>query len=166
LKNLPFIKDLVIYALGGILIVSGVYTFYSTTSILFDWFGGRAKAGNYVRLALIASFICCFFYLVCGVLFFLKNKLATPLLFIATIIMFIGYIAMLFHIKNGNAIELHTIAEMLIRTTGTMLYAGASWYIFTRTRIVYPPGHNAKTFRKLMKEYSKKELRQRSGTSA
>lgn len=155
-------KNLIIYILGSVLLIGGLFTLYTTSSILFNAFEGRAKAGHYVPLAQAASFICSFIYIVSGVLFFLKEKLSTPLLFIATIIMFIGYIAMLFHIKNGRPLELHTIAEMLIRTSLTMLYAGASWYIFTRTRLIYPPGYDAKSFKKLMNKYIKKEEKERS----
>lgn len=157
-------KNLIIYTLGAGLIFGGVYTFYTTTSVLFDWFESSNKTRPFVRMSQVCCFISSFFYLICGVLFFLKKKIATQLLFIATIIMFIGYIGMLFHINSGKAIELQTIAEMLIRTTVTMLYAAASWYIFTRTRFVFPPGHDAKSFRKLMREHSKREMRHNADT--
>lgn len=145
--------------MGSILLIGGLYTFYSSTAALFGWFGGIKKDAVYIELTQISCLISSFLYLVSGILFFLKKKLSTPLLFVATIVMFIGYIAMLFHINAGKLVTLSYVGEMLIRTTSTMLYAAAAWYIFTRTRFVYPPGHDAKSFKKLMKEYQAKESR-------
>lgn len=143
----------VIYALGTILIIGGIYTFYITSAILFDLFDERARAGNYILITQICSFICSIIYIISGILFFRKSKLSTTLLFFATIIMFVGYIGMLFHINDNKPFELYIIPEMLIRTTSTMLYAAAAWYFFTRMRLVYPEGHDAKSFKKLMKDY-------------
>ncbi len=152
-------KNFVIYILGSVLLLGGIYSFYSSTAALFGWFGGTHKDAIFIKLTQISCLISSLLYLVSGILFFLKKKLSTPLLFIATIVMFIGYIAMLFHINAGKLVTLAYVGEMLIRTTTTMLYAAASWYIFTRTRFVYPPGHDAKSFKKLMKEYQAKETR-------
>ncbi len=142
-----------ILTLGILLIIVGVYSFYSSTSNLFNLFDRKTSVENHIPITQYSIFICSFIYLISGVLFLLKDKLATTLLFIATIIMFVGYIGMLFHINNNKPFELSIIPEMLIRTTGTMLYAAAAWYFFTRMRLVYPEGHNAKTFKKLMKEF-------------
>lgn len=158
-------KKTIIYSLGIILIFAGIYTLYVTGKSLLDTRLDLQGSMVNIPVAKIACFISALFYLVCGVLFFMKeklNKLATPLLFIATIIMFIGYIGMLFHINAGRPINNLTIAEMLVRTSGTMLYAAAAWYIFTRTRIEYPKGYNPKSFKKLLKEYEAKRSRLKS----
>lgn len=147
----------VIYALGTILIVGGIYTLYISTSILFDLFDERKRAGSYIQIAVVCNFICSFIYIVSGILFFNKKKASTTLLFIATIIMFVGYIGMLFHINENKPFELSVIPEMLIRTTCTMLYAAVAWYFFTRTRLVYPDGYDAKSFKKIMKDYQTKK---------
>lgn len=152
----PGMKNFIIYTLGSILIIGGVYTLYVSGSILFNASNARAHAGKYIQMTIVTNFICSFIYIVCGFLFFIKSKLSTTLLFFATIIMFIGYIGMLFHIQANKPFEITTIQEMLIRTTGTMLYAAAAWYIFTRIRLQFPPGFNAKTFKQYMKE---RELR-------
>lgn len=150
-------KNVIIYILGSILLLAGLYTFYTSTAALFGWFGGGQQGAIYIWLTQISCLITSILYMVCSVLFFMKNKLSTPLLFIATIIMFIGYIAMLFHINAGKFVTISYVGEMLTRTTSTMLYAAGAWYIFTRTRFVYPPGHDAKSFKKLMKEYQMRE---------
>lgn len=149
-------ESVAIYTLGALLILAGIYTFYSTSSTLFHLFSQTESPENYIPITQYASLICSFLYLISGILFFVRskwNKWSTTLLFIATIIMFVGYIGMLFHINSNKPFELSIIPEMLIRTTATMLYAAAAWYFFTRMRLVYPEGHNAKTFKKLMKEY-------------
>lgn len=150
-------EEPVVFVLGFTLILCGVYTFYTTSTVLFNLFGQPVNGGNYIPIAQICSFICSFIYVVSGALFFKKSKLATTLLFIATIIMFIGYIGMLFHINDNKPFELSVIPEMLIRTTCTMLYAAGAWYFFTRMRMVYPDGYDAKSFRKLMKDYRVKK---------
>lgn len=147
----------VIYALGLILIAAGVYTLYTTSSNLFDLFGNHKNAGNSIPVTQICSFICSFIYIVSGVLFFRKSKLATALLFVATIIMFIGYVGMLIHINGNEPFETVIIPEMLIRTSGTMLFTAAAWYFFSRIRLVYPEGYDAKSFKKLMKDYEMKK---------
>lgn len=152
-------KNIIIYILGSILLVGGIYTLYTSGGILFDAPRMRAKAGNYIQMTIVANFICSFIYIVCGYLFFIKSKLSTTLLFFATIIMFIGYIGMLFHIQAGKPFDISTIQEMLIRTTGTMIYAAIAWYIFTRIRLEYPAGYNAKTFKQFIKEREMKKAK-------
>lgn len=150
-------EEPVIYILGAILIIGGVYTLYTTSVSLFNLFGRHMKVVKYIPITQVCSFICSFIYITCGILFFKKAKLATTLLFIATIIMFVGYIGMLFHINDNKPFELSIIPEMLIRTTGTMLYAAGAWYFFTRMRMVYPEGYDAKTFKKLLRDYKVKK---------
>lgn len=143
----------IIYFLGILLIVGGLYTLYSKTLVLTDLITRPARAAHVIPITIVCSLICSVIYLISGILFLKKNKQSTTLLFIATIIMFIGYIGMLFHINGNKPFELQIIPEMLIRTTGTMLYAAAAWYFFTRMRLVYPDGHDARSFKKFMKEY-------------
>lgn len=142
-----------IFVLGTMLIVGGVYTLFVSSAILFHLAPENVRPGNYIPIAVVCNFICSFIYITAGILFFRMHKLSTSLLFIATVIMFVGYIGMLFHINENKPFELAVIPEMLIRTTGTMLSTAGAWYFFTRTRLVYPDGHDAKTFKKLMKEY-------------
>ncbi len=150
-------KDYIIYFLGTVLILGGVYTFYTSTSQLFGWFTNPPKDVVYIRLTQVCCLICSFLYLISGALFFIRSKISTTFLFIATIIMFVGYIAMLFHINSGKPITMGFVGEMLLRTTSTMLFAAVAWYLFTRIRFVYPPGHNAESFKKLVKEYELKK---------
>jgi|GEM_PF-3000125 len=152
-------KRFVIYGLGAILIIVGGYTLYSTGSILMNVNDAKAKAGDYIQMTVVANFICSFLYIISGFLFFIRSKLSTTLLFFATIIMFIGYIGMLFHIQANKPFHVSIIQEMLIRTTGTMLYAAVAWYIFTRIRIEYPAGHNAKTFKQYIKDREMKKAK-------
>ncbi|HRN71870.1 MAG TPA: hypothetical protein PLM81_01990 [Ginsengibacter sp.] len=152
-------KRSVIYLLGSVLIIVGFYTIITSGGYLLHVGKNFREPAVYIPVATIACFIASIIYVVCGVLFFIKGKWATPLLFVATIIMFVGYIGMLFHINNGKPINNLTIIEMLVRTSGTMLYAAASWFIFTRTRIVYPEGYDRKSFKKLLKEYEDKKIK-------
>ncbi|MCO6496287.1 MAG: hypothetical protein J5I50_01365 [Chitinophagaceae bacterium] len=155
-------KRFIIYLLGSVLIIVGGYTFYTSGGDLLYYGKNSTTPAVYIPLSAVACFIVSIFYIICGALFFIKGKWATPLLFVATIIMFVGYIGMLFHINNGKPINNLTIVEMLVRTSGTMLYAAISWFFFTRTKIVYPEGYDRKSFKKLLKDYENKKLKYRT----
>lgn len=157
-------KQFIIYALGSILGIAGIYTLIVSSGILFNLFGMREWVGEYIQATIVANFICSFLYLVSAWLFFKRSKWSTTILFIATIIMFIGYIGMLFHIQETQRLNVHIIGEMLIRTTGTMLYAAAAWYIFTRMRLVLPPGYTYKDLKEMSKKMKleKKRLRKKN----
>lgn len=153
-------KNIIIYVLGAILGIAGLYTLYISSGLLFDLFNMRQSVGNYIPATSIANFVCSFLYLISAFLFFKKSKQSTTILFIATIIMFLGYIGMLFHIQAHKPFDVPIIAEMLIRTSGTMLYAATAWYIFSRIRLVFPPGYSYKDLkernRKIKIEKSRK----------
>jgi len=155
-------KDYVIYILGFVLILAGFYTFYSSTSQLFGWFWPNTRSSNYITLTQVCCLISALIYVASGLLFFMKSKISTTLLFIATIIMFIGYIGMLIYINSGKTVTITFIGEMLLRTSSTMFYAAVAWYLFTRTRFVYPPGYDAKSFKKLIKEYEARKRKRGS----
>lgn len=157
-------KNIVIYILGSILGIAGLYTLYISSGLLFDLFGVRHETETYIQATSISNFICSFLYLFSSYLFFRKSKLSTSVLFIATIIMFIGYIGMLFHIQAQRPYGVRIIAEMLIRTSGTMLYAATAWYIFTRVRLVLPSGYTYKDMKNRAKKIKMEKLRDMPGS--
>lgn len=145
------------FILGCILIVGGLYTFYSTSEALFGLFGREVSRVAIIPITQICSLACSFLYLISGLLFFRKSKFSTTLLFVATIIMFVGYVGMLLHISSNKPFNPNIIPEMLIRTTSTMLYAAAAWYFFSRVKLIYPKGYDAKSFKQLSREYEMKK---------
>lgn len=154
-------KKNLIKILGVILILVGIYTFYTRTSILFGWFNNNDPDSVYLPLTQVCCYIDSIIYIICGFLFFYESKLSTPLLFIATIIMFIGYSAMLFYINSGITVSIYVAGEMLLRTSATMLYTAIAWYLFTRARVKLPKGYDEESFKKLVRKYEAEKRKQK-----
>lgn len=94
-----------------------------SSSVIFDWFGIRAKEGSFVPLVVWANFVCGILYLITA-FGILQNQFGAkfPLL-IALIILILAYIGLFIHINNGGLYEAKTIGAMAFRifATGTFL---------------------------------------------
>lgn len=108
------------------LFLFGLITIFMGGSVIFDLFGIRVKEGNYVLFVVWANFICGFIYLA-TVYGFLKNKKwSAILMWIATLVLIITFVAFFIHIHSGGAYEKKTIYAMTFRTTITLAIAIAS----------------------------------------
>lgn len=107
-----------------IIILFGIVTLFMSSSVLFDWFGIRAKEGNFVPFVVWANWICGILYLVTayGIL---KNRSWSKLpLIISLVVLILAYIGLFIHINNGELYETKTIGAMAFRilVTGIFLY--------------------------------------------
>jgi len=93
-----------------------------TTSVLFDLFGIRAKEGNYVLFVVVANFICAFLYLAAAYGFFFTKKWTSKMLFIASGILLLTFIALGFYIASGGIYEFKTVLAMTFRTLITIAF--------------------------------------------
>jgi hypothetical protein len=103
-----------------------------TTSVIFDLFGIRTVEGNYVSIVVYANFICAFLYLFASYCFFTNNKNASPILIVASIILIIGFAALMIHIQDGGVYEMKTVRAMTFRTLITLFFTGISVYYFRK----------------------------------
>ena len=93
-----------------------------SSSVIFDWFGIRAKEGNYVPGIVWANLVCSILYLVAayGIL---KNQTWAKLpLIISFIILLLAYIGLFIHINNGGLSETKTIGAMAFRIGVTAIF--------------------------------------------
>ncbi|KAA3622318.1 MAG: hypothetical protein DWP94_08590 [Flavobacterium sp.] len=102
------------------LMVFGLLTLFLSSSILFDWFGLRAKEGDYVQFIVVTNFSCSFLYLVAAYGLFIKKAWVYQLLWIALILLVIGIVGLMVHIYSGNLYETRTVGAMIFRIVLTI----------------------------------------------
>ena len=112
------------------LILFGLVTLFMSSSVLFDWFGIRAKEGNYVPLVVWANWICGILYLVAA-FGILQNKpwVRIPLV-AALIVLVLAYMNLFTHITTGGLYETKTIFAMAFRMGVTAVF------LFTSIKIL------------------------------
>ncbi|MDQ0477799.1 MULTISPECIES: hypothetical protein [Chryseobacterium] len=110
------------------LLLFGFLTLFMSSSVLFDWFGIRAKEGNFVPFIVWANWLCGMLYLITAYAIF-KNKIwAKVPLIISLIILVLAYIGLFIHINNGGIFETKTVGAMAFRILVSALFL----YIITK----------------------------------
>lgn len=111
-----------------ILALFAVLTLLLSSSVIFDWFGMRAKEGNYVLFIVWANFICSLLYLT-AVYGFVKSKTWTSrILMIALVILIVSFIGFLFYINTGGIYETKTIIAMIFRMLLTLSFSLVAYF--------------------------------------
>ena len=105
-----------------ILVLFGAVTVFMSSSVLFDWFGIRAKEGNYVPGIVWANFVCGILYLVAAYGIFRQQIWARFPLTIALITLILAYIGLFIHINNGGLYETKTVGAMAFRIGVTAIF--------------------------------------------
>lgn len=106
-----------------ILLLFAMLTLFMSSSVIFDWFGIRAKEGNYVPFIVWTNFICSLLYLF-AVYGFLKSKKWTVLVLTsALIILILAFIGLKSHINQGGIYETKTINAMIFRMLLTLVFS-------------------------------------------
>ncbi|MBZ0327987.1 MAG: hypothetical protein K8F54_10315 [Altibacter sp.] len=98
-------------------------TLFLSSSVIFDWFGIRAKEGNYVPFVVWANLICSLLYLIAVYEFFKMNKVAYKILIVSVVVLIIAVIGLFFHINSGGLYETKTIGALFFRIGITLFFA-------------------------------------------
>ena len=112
------------------LILFGGVTIFMSSSVLFDWFGIRAKEGNYVPGIVWANFVCGILYLIAAYGILKNQTWAKFPLIISMIILVFAYIGLFIHINNDGLYETKTIGAMAFRIGVTAIF------LFITTKIL------------------------------
>lgn len=128
IKRLKIIQ----YALIAILFLFGLLTLFLSSSVIFDWFGIRAKEGNYVLFVVWANFISSILYLVAAVGLIRLKKWTTNLLGVSVAILVMAFLGLLMHVNSGGIYETKTIGAMIFRTFVTLVFTITSLYIIKK----------------------------------
>lgn len=110
-----------------LLTLFALITVFMSGSVIFDLFGIREKEGNYVLFIVITNFICGFIYLAAAYGLFFGRTWTTRLLVLATSILTISFVGLIWHISSGGIYEQQTVKAMLFRIAITAVFVGLSW---------------------------------------
>ncbi len=119
-KILPFLA-------AAILVALGLLTLFLSSSIIFDFFGIRAKEGNYVLFVVWAIFLSSLFYLSAASGFIESKNWTAPLLDISVIVLLLAFVGLFIHINAGGTYETKTIGAMPFRTTVTLVLSALAY---------------------------------------
>ncbi len=106
-----------------ILALFALLTLFLSSSVIFDWFGIRAKEGNYVLFIVWANFICSILYLFAAYGFLKRANWTFWILIIALSVLIIAFIALQFHISNDGIYEAKIVKAMIFRMLVTLSFA-------------------------------------------
>lgn len=121
--------------IAAILLLFAMLTLFMSSSVLFDWFGIRAKEGQYVLFIVRANFIASLLYLI-AVYGFIKKLSITPLvLAVALAILIIAFIGLLFHIDNGGIYETKTVKAMVFRMVVTLVFTLYAYFSLKKPKV-------------------------------
>lgn len=100
----------------------GIVTLFMSSSVLFDWFGIRAKEGNFVPFIVWVNWMCGLLYLT-AVYGILKKKTWSKFpLISALIILILAAIGLFIHIDYGGLYENKTLGAMAFRIGVTTVF--------------------------------------------
>ncbi|MGE0561691.1 MAG: hypothetical protein AB7O47_07735 [Flavobacteriales bacterium] len=128
-------KNIFRYLVAVVLTAFGLLTLFLSSSVIFDWFGVRAKEGNYVLFVVWANFISSIFYLVSAYGFVQLKKWSTKLLAVSVVILIVAFLGLLLHIKGGGIYETKTVGAMIFRTVITIIFTTSSYLLITKNKI-------------------------------
>lgn len=111
------------YILAIILMLFGLLTVFLTSSVIFDWFGIRAKEGNYVLFVVWANFIAGILYWVTAIGIFRNKTWIVKSLLLGLVVLIIGQILFFVHVIGGGLYETKTVGAMIFRIAMTILFA-------------------------------------------
>ncbi|MDP2089679.1 MAG: hypothetical protein Q8J84_09800 [Flavobacteriaceae bacterium] len=115
-------KKVLTYTVTVALTAFALLTLFLSSSVLFDWFGIRAKEGNYVLFVVLANFISSFLYLFAAYGFLKQRVWTFKLLSTTAMLLIIALIGLFIHIKVGGLYETKTIGALFFRITITLAF--------------------------------------------
>ncbi len=116
------------YIIAIVLIAFALLTIFMSSSVIFDWFGIRAKEGDYVPFIVWTNLTAGFLYLIAAFGFFNFRKWTVWILSATATLLFIALMGLLLHIDKGGAFELKTVGAMGFRIILTIVFAVLAYY--------------------------------------
>lgn len=125
-------KKYIPYILATLLAGFGLLTLFLSTSVIFDFFGIRAKEGNYVLFVVWSNFISSILYLFAAYGFTKNKKWTATLLGISTLILIVAFIGLKIHANSGGIYETKTIGAMIFRIAVTLVFAIIAFFTINK----------------------------------
>lgn len=120
---------------GAIIGIFGLLTLFLSTSVIFDFFGIRAKEGNYVLFVVWANWVSSLLYLFAAYGFFSIKKWTAVVLGVSTLILIIAFIGLSVHIYSGGIYETKTIGAMIFRIALTLVFSLIAYFYLTKKKL-------------------------------
>jgi magnesium-transporting ATPase (P-type) len=117
-----------------VLLIFAFVTLFMSSSVIFDWFGIRAKEGNYVLFIVWTNLISGLLYVAAAYYFFKNKKSAFSILLFVLILLVIAFIALQIHINNDGIYELKTVKAMIFRMTVTFTFSVIAWFTLNKSK--------------------------------
>lgn len=117
-------NKIIIYVITIVLVVFAIVTIFMSSSVLFDWFGIRAKQGNYIPFIVKSNLTAGFLYLIIAYGFINSKRWAFWAMLSVALLLFYAFILLYLHIHTGGLYENRTIGAMIFRILFTLLLAG------------------------------------------
>ena len=126
-KYIPFLSSLILAGFG-------LLTLFLSSSVIFDWFGIRAKEGNYVLFIVWANFISSLLYLISAYGFLKIKSWTFKTLSVATVILVVALISLFIHIYSGGIYETKTAFAMLFRISVTIAFVAIAYFSINKKK--------------------------------
>lgn len=111
------------YIVATGLIAFAIVTIFMSSSVLFDWFGIRARQGHYVPFIVKTNLTAGFLYLLAAYGFIKsKNWAAWAMLSVALLLIY-AFALFYLHMHSGGLYENRTIGAMIFRILITLVFA-------------------------------------------
>jgi hypothetical protein len=123
-------NNLVLNIAALLLTVFGLLTLFLSGSVIFDFFGIRAKEGNYILFIVWANFISSLMYLLTSYGLITNKRWTNKPINFSLLLLISAFIGLIIHIQFGGAFEQKTVYGMMFRTSLTFLFV-----IFTNKKI-------------------------------
>ncbi len=111
-------------SIATVLIAFALVTIFMSSSVLFDWFGIRAKQGNYVPFIVKTNLTAGFLYLIAAYGFVLSKKWSFWAMLSVALLLIYTFALFYLHIHTGGLYENRTVGAMIFRILFTLIIAG------------------------------------------
>lgn len=112
------------YIIATVLIVFALVTIFMSSAVLFDWFGIRAKQGNYVPFVVKTNLTAGFLYLIAAYGFLTSRKWSFWAMLSVVLLLFYALTLFFVHMHSGGPYEDRTMYALIFRILFTLLLAG------------------------------------------
>ncbi|WP_396161514.1 hypothetical protein [Flavobacterium sp.] len=127
-------KNLISYGIAFLLAVFGLLTLFLSASVIFDFFGIRAKEGNYVLFVVWANFISSIIYLVASYGFIKNKNWTVTILGISSLILINAFIGFIIYIYADGVHETKTIGAMIFRIALTIIFVAFAYFTINKKK--------------------------------
>jgi len=128
-------KKIVLILSAIILVAFASFTFYLSSSLIFDLFGMRAKQGNdFVPFVAWANLISSLLYLVSAYGLATQKRFATLVLSTTLVVLAITFVSYSIYINYGGAHLEQTFGALIFRMGVTVVFTAISYGLITRKK--------------------------------